>query len=1250
MRAEWMHSFLIATISGWRNPITFINHFTMSSAKLLTLLLAGSLFICPAQAQTYDDPAEAEKDPDFQIQGEYLRQRDNLGLQIVALGDGEFRLIFFTGGLPGAGWNGQEKREIEADREEAQDFLEDFEKVVRKSPTLGLKAPGDAVVLFDGSAETFAAHWQQPPSKITDDGLLMHGARSIDRFSDYTMHLEFRTPYMPKARGQGRGNSGVYHQGRHEVQVLDSFGLAGLQNECGGIYGVSAPSVNMCLPPLSWQTYDFEFVAARFEDGKKISPARLTVRLNGVVVQRDVELPKLAAGSPLPDDGSPGYLFLQDHGNPVQFRNIWVQPQDFSAVARRPIVPAFERFHTGPDADLTAGGKLLLAELNCTSCHTAQSDFVKALKPKQAPILTNVAKRIYADWMVDFIANPHAVKPGTTMPDILHGMTAEERRDAALSLTTFLIREATPEVGGSSDNLPNGLQLFQEVGCVACHQSQDDSVRLNTATSVPLPDLSKKYSFAGLDRFLKDPFSVRPSGRMPHVVLDDKERQSIVRHFVGGDTFSWSDQGSRPAKPNLSFNVYHGDWDRMPDFDKLEPQKSGTVAGFSIAVAGRTDSFGIRYDGYLPITTAGSYTFKTNSDDGSFLYVNDVRIVDNDGIHPGQDRQGSVQLDMGLHRIRVEYFEKGGGEHVKVFWTGPGVSGRRLDADLVLNPEQVPLTIQQQLAGEAPETEPATEDSDTYVYDAGRVAKGRELFQSLGCANCHEHKPDGKIVASNLQAPPLSECEFAGGCLSADTSKKTRGVPEFDLTVPQRTALASVIGEAASPEMTAEQTLVHSFATFNCYGCHERDGIGGPESDRNPMFQSTIPEMGDEGRLPPLLTGAGDKLKESYLQHIFANGANERPYMKVRMPKFGRKGTEHLIAIMRSQDEKTEAKIVTLEDSDKRVGSIGRKLVGDKGLSCVKCHTFDKFKATGIQAIAMDRMATRLREDWFHRYLVDPVKYRPGTRMPTAFPNGKSVATEIYDGDPARQLSAIWTWLKLGKEGGVPSGVAGGLIELTPEKEPIIYRNFLEGLSSRGIAVGYPEEAHLAWDADRMSLAKIWQGRFIDASMHWQGRGQGRQRPLGDNIVSWENTVPVAVLSEPSEKWPTAEPRERGYRFSGYRLDDKMRPAFRYRTRDFKVIDRPIPVSSDDFPSFKRDIQVLAEGDGRLSEQPKGVLYFRAASAQQITAADDGWWQTDRDVRVRITGGNVERREIDGHVELLVPVEPGAQITQEIVW
>ncbi|HLQ45872.1 MAG TPA: DUF1080 domain-containing protein, partial [Planctomycetaceae bacterium] len=164
------------------------------------------------------------------------------------------------------------------------------------------------------------------PKKFIDaDGLMSQGITSKQKFQDFSLHLEFLLSYMPAERGQRRANSGCYMQGRYEVQILDSFGLSGEHNECGGIYTINKPDTNMCFPPLSWQTYDVDYTAAKYDSaGKKTQNAKMSVLHNGVPIHKDVELPKATTAAVLGEGPEPGPIYIQDHGNPIRFRNIWL--------------------------------------------------------------------------------------------------------------------------------------------------------------------------------------------------------------------------------------------------------------------------------------------------------------------------------------------------------------------------------------------------------------------------------------------------------------------------------------------------------------------------------------------------------------------------------------------------------------------------------------------------------------------------------------------------------------------------------------------------------------------------------------------------------------------------------------------------------------------------------------------------------------------------------------------------------------
>jgi hypothetical protein len=324
-----------------------------------SVMLLGLVCVAYVQAEEKKveiiDPAEAAKDSDFSIQGEYVGDgtwldgsQTKVGVQAIARGDGKFDLVVYKGGLPGDGWKrGDAQFNLTGVRKgdatelggvkgsgkiagEAMTITSRDEKAklqlkhtVRHSATEGAKAPAGAVVLFDGTSGDKFKHGDADHAEMTSDKNLMSEATSKQGFGDYTLHLEFRLSYMPFARGQGRSNSGVYLHDCYECQVLDSFGLEGKNDECGGFYKLREPDVNMCYPPLTWQTYDFEFTAPKYQDGKKVAKAKVLVKHNGVVIQPEFELAENTPGRQ-GEGPAPRPFYLQGHGNKVEYRNIWV--------------------------------------------------------------------------------------------------------------------------------------------------------------------------------------------------------------------------------------------------------------------------------------------------------------------------------------------------------------------------------------------------------------------------------------------------------------------------------------------------------------------------------------------------------------------------------------------------------------------------------------------------------------------------------------------------------------------------------------------------------------------------------------------------------------------------------------------------------------------------------------------------------------------------------------------------------------
>jgi hypothetical protein len=401
--------------------------------SLKSLLLSLGFFTSTqAQDGRWIDPGDPTIPVDFKYQGEYLgalKGGGKMGCQVVSLGAGVFQAVLYPGGLPGAGWDGQNRSIMDGklngdsviftaasgkrahvaatrgrERKPSSTRVSlvspfppkghkpcvakihgdkmhgDFDgapfslgKTIRKSPTLGRKPPEGALVLFDGSS---MKEWSRGRIHEKFATLMPKGDLVTKRpFNDYSIHLEFMLPYQPDYRSQDRGNSGFYQVHDYEIQILDSFAMDGAHNECGGIYSHKGSDLNMCLPPLTWQTFDVEFANSVAKNGKKVKNAVITVRHNGVLIHENFEIPGKskygARGSP---EGAPGPIKLQDHREPLQYRNIWIVPH-----GPTPPPPTSKVADTKPET-----------------------------APKPTPPTSEAAKAMMGTWHVRFVNNGNA--------------------------------------------------------------------------------------------------------------------------------------------------------------------------------------------------------------------------------------------------------------------------------------------------------------------------------------------------------------------------------------------------------------------------------------------------------------------------------------------------------------------------------------------------------------------------------------------------------------------------------------------------------------------------------------------------------------------------------------------------------------------------------------------------------------------------------------------------------------------------
>ncbi len=782
-----------------------------------------------------------------------------------------------------------------------------------------------------------------------------------------------------------------------------------------------------------------------------------------------------------------------------------------------PFVSGFDRFGRHGDIDPVTAGRLLITELSCTACHATDDALLPA---KRGPVLDGAGSRLKSDWIRSFLLSPMTSKPGTTMPEMLTGLPAEEREPAADALTAFLssLQQPFTEIKASGlnpvpmefwnrGNAENGRRLYHQIGCVACHEP-DAEYEVTAIKPSPLDEVLQQLDADELKEMGLSS-AARKVNSVPHSILPAKYTHQSLTYFL------LNPEHTRPAG-------------RMPNFNLLAVDAADVTAWL-------------------------------------------LRGSDTPGTPPG-----------------------------------------------------------------------STTESDPAL-----IARGRQLFNDLRCAACHsiqgvESPPFVKPLAELVAKPGFHRREADGG-------PKKNGQPRWIFDSAQISTINAALA-AAKNAATAENTVGLSFRLLqqDCYACHERNQLGGIGRHRKPYFETTGHiDIGDEGRLPPALTGVGNRLTTPWITNVLAGKGSIRPFMTIRMPVYPANVTKPLAAMFANADAGTAkpptAEKVFAQTDTKTLVEAGRQLM-DAG--CVQCHPFKGEPLPGTVGIDLEGVTQRVHPNWLHDFLKDPGSLKARTRMPTFFPNGQSQNREVLNGDVELQISAMHAYLKDLDNQPLPEKIQHARdqnYELTPTDRPIVLRTFMPVTGMHAIAVGFPQHVHFGFDAEQISLTQAWRGRFLDAEGTWFIRFAPPADPLGDKRINFPPGIAIAVLADNTSPWP-ADAATAEARFSGYRLDKAGVPTFLYVVQGYPVTDR---IEPDEDNGLRRTITIVGSA---VSDDP-GQLWFRALSGKTLKRQSLHSMINETGLVVTVTqpDNHGEIRTVGDAAEWLVPITLNATTSSTVI-
>ncbi|MFN9416007.1 MAG: hypothetical protein ACK578_00705 [Pirellula sp.] len=719
-----------------------------------------------------------------------------------------------------------------------------------------------------------------------------------------------------------------------------------------------------------------------------------------------------------------------------------------------------------------------------------------------------------------------------------------------ISIFSLLSRGALAQLGDPAlpGNHPlnqsqSGELLIAELRCAACH---GDIPRdpLFEKTAPDLTQAGSRISPEYLKRFLASPSSMHASTTMPDVlaVRPASERESIAEsltHFLVSQSKS-SFQPDVTDKPNLKVGraLYHS---------------VGCVACHGPLEA-------------LADAPSDSNAQKEEDED------------EDEDVDPAKAKKKFRPVAYSLDHVPSKYSTKSLSEflfqplHVRS-------SGRM--PDMKLTPAES-VSIAEYLFGNKPQEANAIEPQ------ASMITKGRQYFEELRCAACHTLPG----IATPPPVGPIKNLDGSTGCLSKNNGPS----PKYQLEPAQSQAILASLrqqSKAKSVDVSEEAVVAKTLTAFNCIACHIRGNYGGVHETHNPYFETSEKNLGEDGRIPPPLTLVGAKLQPAWLKKVLFDGESVRPYMATRMPQYGANNLKHLPDILARIDvlegadidiPKPEGRTEKEREREKLLRSAGRELLGDKGVNCVACHNFNGKPSPINKGIDLMTSYQRLQSKWFNRFVRNPGSLRPRIVMPYSWSDGIAAHKTILNGNTDMQIEAIWYYLSLGTSAADPSGIRNISTKLTVADQTRTYRGRSRVAGFRGIAVGFPEKISYAFNAETGALSAIWLGDFI--GVNWNGQGSGDFNPSSEPIALAQD-VSFVKLADADAPWPvmpvmTKEarlnpdplyPKNVGYQFRGYVMDDASVPTFMYRSGTIEIEDRSVATRSDEGIQLKRSIQ-----------------------------------------------------------------------------